>query len=246
MIAAPPAAPPQGWAYLDYPDAAILIQVTTKWEKSFRANACKKEPWTMTWLERMVPGEHTLWNIGANVGSYALIAAKRGVYTVAIEPGYASYAALCNNILANRLEGMMTALPLAVGRRTGIEPLAYRSTEAGAASHDFGAVESKKSVGTMPTLCLTLNQIRAQFPEIMAPSHLLLDVDGVEGEILMAGDDVLRTSVRSVMVEVKRESDQERMIHQSLGAAGLALVTTFDQRDGQSIGGIYYALWERT
>ena len=236
---------PDGWKYLDYPHRSLLIQATTQWERTFRAHACEKEPWTVAWIESMVGGRDVLWNVGANVGSYVLIAGARDVATVAIEPGYASYAALCNNVLANRLEGKVTPLCLAIGARTSIEPLAYRDTKAGAASHAFGQAEVKKSVGTLPTLAMSLNHLLNAYPTLPAPSHLLLDVDGAEPDVLAGGDDVLRRYLRSVMVEVKRESEQEQQIAGILTACGYTLRGRFDQRDGRTIEGIYYALWER-
>jgi FkbM family methyltransferase len=231
---------PAGWTYLDYPSADILIQATTKWEKGFRRECTAKEPWTVVWIEQM-PADAVLWNVGANVGSYVLIAAHRGVYTVAIEPGYASYAALANNVLCNRLEGRVTPLCVALSDRSGVVPLAYRSTEAGAASHGFGVQDAPKSVATVPTLTLTIDALAEM--GLPAPSHLLIDVDGAEPAVLAGGPVVLSEYVRSVMIEV--QDGQAEQIAALLSSWGFTERERFDTRGGKLMAGLHYAVWER-
>ncbi len=250
MIAAPvnPFAPtrqaPPGWTYLDYPGADILLQATTKWEKGFRAEACNKEPWTVAWIESMTSGS-VFWNVGANVGSYALIAASRGIPTVAIEPGYASYAALCQNVVANRLEGRITPLCVAIGTEASIIPLAYRSLEAGAASHAFGSIGVAKSVATLPTLTVAIDTLDTMCRMIGAPSptHLLVDVDGAELLVLQGAATALRTSVTSIMIEVQPILSES--IGNLLASWGYQERQRFTQRNGKPLGDLWYALWER-
>ena len=234
---------PAGWTYLDYPGADLIIQATTKWERGFRAEACAKEPWTVAWIESMVPGQSVFWDVGANVGSYALIAAYRGVYTVAFEPGYASYAALCNNILANRLERKLTPVCAAIADAAGVIPFAYRSTEAGAASHALAAgFELPKAVGTLPMLSLTLDAFDARFAGA-PPTHILIDVDGAESLVLQGGTTLLQQSGPSIMIEVPH--DQEVVISGMLAAFGYTEAERFTERGGKPLGAIHYARYER-
>ena len=61
---------------LDFPDCDIWIRASSPAEKNWRARSCAKEPWTIEWLRGAVrPGE-VLYDIGANVGTFALVAAK--------------------------------------------------------------------------------------------------------------------------------------------------------------------------
>ena len=61
---------------LDFPDCDIWIRASSPAEKNWRARSCAKEPWTVEWLRGAVrPGE-VLYDVGANVGTYALVAAK--------------------------------------------------------------------------------------------------------------------------------------------------------------------------
>lgn len=246
-VAPPPANPfpvprqaPPGWAYLDYPKASVLLGATTDWEKKMRAGACTKEPWTVAWLESMRPGA-VLWNVGANVGSYALLAARLGHPVVAFEPAYANYAALCNNVLANRLEGRVTPICAALAEGCGIVPLAYRSTEAGAASHGFGQTNGAKAVGTLPTLTLSLDTM-LQFG-MPAPTHLLIDVDGAEAMVLAGGPVLLSEHAPSILIEVQAELAES--IAGILGAQGYTERERFTERNGQPLGAMWYAVWQR-
>src|SRR4051812_1691214 len=72
-----------------------------------------KEPDTIAWLSRMREGE-TLWDIGANMGQYALIAAKKGLTVHAFEPESQNFALLARNIGVNSLGNMVTAWPMAL------------------------------------------------------------------------------------------------------------------------------------
>lgn len=231
---------PSGWAYLDYPNSDLIIQATTKWERGFRAEACSKEPWTVAWIESMQAGS-VFWDIGANVGSYALIAAYRGIYTVALEPGYASYAALCNNVLANRLEDRVTPICAAICEGAGIAPLAYRSTESGAASHAFGGQAVKKSAGTLPTLALSVDDLVSM--RVPAPTHMLIDVDGAEPAVLAGAARTLREHAASLMIEVQAE--QEETITNLLSSFGYAEHERFTERNGKLMGGLAYVRYER-
>lgn len=247
MIAAPPLNPfpmprqaPQGWAYLDYPKADILLQATTTWEKKMRAGACQKEPWTVAWIEAMGPTA-CLWNIGANVGSYALLAAKLGHPVVAVEPSYASYAALCNNTLANCLERLVTPICAGLCEGVGVVPLTYRSMEAGAASHAFAAHEAKKSAGTLPTLALSLDTL-AQIG-LPKPTHLLIDVDGAEPVVLAGGAALLREHAVSIMIEVQQEAAES--IIGILTSWGYQEAERYSERDGKPMGPLWYSRFER-
>lgn len=232
---------PPGWAYLDYPRADILLQATTSWEKKMRAGACAKEPWTVAWIESMAPGS-CLWNVGANVGSYALLAAKLGHAVVAIEPSYASYAALCNNILANCLEGRITPLCAGLCEGVGIVPLTYRSTEAGAASHAFASQSPQKSAGTMATLALSMDML-AQIG-LPKPTHILIDVDGAEPAVLAGGPVLLSEYGPSIMIEVQHEAAES--IGGILTSWGYREAERFTMRDNRPLGGLWYARWERS
>src|SRR6185503_20835907 len=61
---------------LDFAPSEILLYVTGEPERRWRAKSCAKEPWTVEWLLQDVRRGDVLYDIGANVGTFSLIAAK--------------------------------------------------------------------------------------------------------------------------------------------------------------------------
>lgn len=232
-----------GWTTLDYPQAQITIRAVSPWERSFRAQACAKEPWTVAWLETMSPSAR-FWDIGANTGPYALIAAARGVPTMAFEPGYANYQALCDNVLANVASARLVCpLPLALSAVTRIEPFFYRNLEPGAASHSLGTT-TEKMVGSLPALAVRADEVIDRWCGGQAPTHVKLDVDGAELAVL-AGFGACLARVQDLMIEVPNSGASLEQIHALLSATH-TLCATHTQRDGHLIGDIHYEQWVRS
>src|SRR5687767_9397515 len=102
---------------LDYEKAVIKMIAHTQLEVDVRAKACAKEPWTVAFIENMKRGD-VLWDVGANVGSYSLIAAALGHDVVAIEPGLANFKALIDNAQLNRSQGRIYAMQVVLGATT--------------------------------------------------------------------------------------------------------------------------------
>src|SRR5690348_12226910 len=102
-------------ARVDYPSAEIWIYVSSEIERKYRVRSCRKEPWTVQWLEREVTPGDVLYDVGANVGTFSLVAAvARGASVVAFEPGYANYARLCENLALNSCSDRVLTVPLAL------------------------------------------------------------------------------------------------------------------------------------
>src|SRR5438105_818190 len=126
---------------LDYDGAEIRVGVTSRAEILSRLRPCAKEPWTVRWIEQNLRDGDVLYDVGANIGAYSLVAAalgREGVQVVAVEPAYANYAALCDNVLLNGRGDVVVPLPLALAGRTGLDALGSREVGAGAAGHGVG------------------------------------------------------------------------------------------------------------
>ena len=119
---------------LDYAAHPIRLLATSPMERKWRARSCKKEPWTVAWIEESMRGGGVLYDVGANVGTFSLVAAKvcgrRGT-VVAFEPGFASYAHLCGNIVLNRCEAIIIPVPLALAGSCGLGSFRYLSLDPG-------------------------------------------------------------------------------------------------------------------
>ncbi|NDG49184.1 MAG: FkbM family methyltransferase [Rhodospirillales bacterium] len=90
----------------------------------------RDEPETVAWIESL-PADAVLWDIGANIGLYALFAAKRGLRVLAFEPSAQSFAAMVRSAEANGLDRRIDAFCLALGEGMGsIARLEMASSEA--------------------------------------------------------------------------------------------------------------------
>jgi len=190
--------------WLDYDRATIKLRVTSRSELEVRLKSCEKEPETVAWLEKTLTPESVVYDIGANVGAYALVAAAicGGRTTVyAFEPGSETYASLVRNIDANGLAASVTAFPVAIGAKTGVTRFSYSSIEAGAARH-AGIMESG-SAGNLanPVLCYQLDDFVRSF-KLKPPTHMKVDVDGAELEVLTGAAETLESpGLRWVLIE---------------------------------------------
>jgi FkbM family methyltransferase len=205
-----------------------------------------REPETLAWID----GFETpclYWDIGANVGEFALYAALRpGVQVVAFEPSAANYAAFCRNIDANRSGDRVQAFCLALSDRTRLGSFNLSNSEV----HGyFNAFESEEDCFGRPLnvsfrqsmLGFSVDEFRAMFA-LPAPNYLKLDVDGNEEAILDGAAKTLADpALRSVLVEIEEaETPRNRRIVERLARCGFALTVR-----GAGQGGVSNAIFTR-
>ena len=235
----------QNLVRLDYGPANIVLHVTSELERRYRATNCKKEPWTVRWLEQYVHAGDVVYDIGANVGTFSLIAALgRGASVVAFEPGYANFARLCENIWLNSCNELILPVPLPLLDKTAQTRFRYRTLEPGQSRHVIDAVDApvrspKQLYGVEQMMCgIRLDEARVLF-SLPNPNHIKLDVDGTELRALNGALETLSaTSLKSVLIEA--DPDGWPRIEQVLSDAGLSVVREI-RRDGAPL----YAIAER-
>lgn len=218
---------------LDYPKAKVLLRAETDVERSYRVHACAKEPWTVDFIERMEPGS-IFWDVGACVGSYTLLAARLGHAVIAIEPHYANYARLCENLALNDLlSGPVFVLCGAIGAQVGFDTLAYADLQPGSANHDLGG-QTGYAFHRQRVMVQTLDNLRTIEPP-GRPRYLKIDVDGGEvGVLLGAGAFLADEDLRGVLIEMADEHEAE--CTRLLEAAGWALAERHAPRAKVSYG----------
>jgi FkbM family methyltransferase len=204
---------------LDYARHPIKLVVSSP-EIRRRLGSVEKEPFTVEWIESTLGPGDVLYDIGANVGPYSLIAAKAtGARVFAFEPAPASFRDLAHNVELNDCVESVTPVPLALWSETGLLPVRWKSGKAGAARHRFGR---RKGVGEGPvTLGIRLDDAVDRLG-IPPPTHAKIDVDGHEVEVLRGAEQTLiRPEWRSILIELdRRETDRNREIRELLVAAG--------------------------
>jgi FkbM family methyltransferase len=209
--AATDAAPDEAPLWLDYPGAEIkLVPASGK-----RHRSCEKEPFTVDWIERHLRNGETLYDIGANVGAYSLVAAKAvpGARVVAFEPAFPAFSVLCENIVLNGLHDRITPLPVALGDATALRTFRYSSLKPSDAGHNA----PRASAYTQPVAAYRLDDLVRQF-ELPWPTHIKLDVDGFEVAVLEGATDTLAApELRTLMVEIAVGDDAVVSLLESRG-----------------------------
>jgi FkbM family methyltransferase len=183
------------------------------------------EPDTLAWIDRF-PDHAVLWDVGANIGQFALYAALRPeVRVLAFEPGAASYAVLNRNIEINRMDGRVRAYPIALSDRTALDTLNMATTEAGSSMHAFGTTVDcfDRDIAVafrQAAIGMSADDFQRMFAAPL-PTHLKIDVDSIEVAIIRGAKAILGTSmVQSVWIEVVGTDERNREIVDALARHG--------------------------
>jgi FkbM family methyltransferase len=215
---------------MDYPKHDIHLHVDSMVEHNLRLKSCIKEPDTVEWVETFLKDGDVLFDVGANVGAYSLVAAKfhgGRVNVYAFEPAFANYIQLCKNVILNSCQDSVVPLPLALSDRTTVDTFNYRDLIPGSALHTFGEAIGDDGVRFQPqfnqhVLSYRIDDLIHQFG-IPAPDHLKIDVDGLEAKVLEGARQTLKVGrVRSIIVEVN-ENISGHEITEALAGFGFCL-----------------------
>jgi len=180
-----------------------------------------KEPDTIAWLAKMRPGQ-TLYDVGANMGQYALIAAAKGLYVHAFEPESQNFALLMRNIMLNDLGERVTAWPLCLSDEAMIDTFHVQSLQAGGSCSSFGQevnfhLQPKKYPVHQGSIAVRMDAFADQYGR---PDHVKIDVDGLE-HLVVAGMGEILKYVSSVLVELNTALPDHLTIYNTMAGHGL-------------------------
>jgi FkbM family methyltransferase len=217
-------------ARLDYTKHRILLHVESP-GALYRTHACRKEPETVRWIEEYVQPGDVLYDVGANVGAYSLIAARHGqgrVRVLAFEPSFSTYALLCRNVVLNGCDATVSPHLICLTETPGLVTFVYSSLEPGSALHQTGRQDDTPAATTayrQATLGFSIDVLVAQFG-FAAPNHIKIDVDGAELLVLRGASETLGSGqVRTLHVEVSPEEPSAAEITALLERKGFELVS---------------------
>jgi FkbM family methyltransferase len=232
---------------LDYPHADIYLRVTSRTERN-RLGACAKEPFTIDWIESAMRAGDVFYDIGANVGAYSLVAAKKpggGARVFAFDPSYANLASLCANILTNDAVDQITPVPVALSNASELTVFNLRTLEPGGARHTLGDAPSKEgpTLYPQPAMTFRLDDLVERF-RLPPPNHIKLDVDGGELAVLEGASKTLALpGLRSMLIEVSTSMSNE--VTQALEPLGLRLEAREHVRNRAGECLVWYGLFTR-
>lgn len=201
-----------------------------------------EEPETIQWLDT-IGQDDVYWDIGANVGLYAIYVAKfRDCRVVAFEPEAQNYALLIENLVLNGIDGdRMLAGSLALGDRPGLGALQvryltkggaynlFRSATAGdgdaPASFDAAERNLQSSGYRQLTYGATIDDLVVN-QGLPAPTHIKIDVDGNEPAIISGCKETLKSpALRSLLVEINKRSAADLAIIDILKSHGFRVTS---------------------
>lgn len=181
-----------------------------------------KEPDTMAWLRSMQAGE-TLFDVGSNMGQYALIAASLGLHVHAFEPESQNFALLCRNIAMNSsLTGTITPWPMALMDEPSFDTFHVQSLVTGGSCSAYGEevnfhLQPKKYAFHQGSIAICMDDFSDRYG---LPTHIKIDVDGFEHRVL-AGAGACLTVCKSCLVELNTHLPEHMRIYEIMEDHGL-------------------------
>ena len=167
---------------------------------SWRLNSFyTKEQETIEWIRTSVKPDSVFWDIGANIGQYGIFAASlHGCQTYLFEPEPLNFSTVTLNVKLNTLSKVLP-VPIALSNKRGYNTINIK-TEAGASniSIEHKAYQCKQGIWT-DTIDLLVKE------GFTHPTHLKIDVDGVEQKILEGAKETI-PNLQSILIETDENS----------------------------------------
>lgn len=194
----------------------------TKWRAE---TLFTKEPSTIEWINQMEPGE-ILYDIGANIGSYSVVAGVKGIKIYSFEPEAENYALLVKNLILNNIEPNAYCMAISDEEKAGT--LYASNSGAGGACHSFNEMvgpdlKARETKFTQGCFGYPLDKLVQN--GLPLPQHLKIDVDGLEHKVINGANNILSNGLKSLLVEVNPSLPQHLEMLKTLDDLGF----TFDK-----------------
>jgi FkbM family methyltransferase len=164
----------------------------------------------MAFLLHLLNVDDVFFDVGANVGSYTLLASGvRGAKTIALEPIASTYDILAKNIALNKIESLTTVLNVGAGASASTTSF---SADEDTTNHVLSAGES--SVNTVEVPVITVDSLLIH----NHPTLIKIDVEGYETEVLKGMTNTLNcAALKAIIIELngsgERYGYEESNIH---------------------------------
>ena len=169
-----------------------------------------KESGTVFWINSDVKPGQVFYDIGANIGIYTILAARRlspngRVY--AFEPHVGNHASLLKHILLNDLQEVVTPCSFALHSEESLSNFSYNSTDRGVSDNQLDAATLRRD----NTHAAQLTELKfgttidclLERGAIQYPHHVKIDADGNEHLILQGMTKLLAHPKAPLTVQVE-------------------------------------------
>ena len=170
------------------------------------------EPDMVEFIKNSLKKGDVLWDVGANVGAYSLLAAKivPEAKVVAIEPYIPTFAHLWDNIALNNCNDRIIPLCVALSDHTSLDFLGISDPRAGSSEHALG----DKSFDLIQPSIAIKGDDALTFFSLKAPTLVKIDVDGYETHVLKGMTTILQNvNLRSLIIELDKNKTEDQVLH---------------------------------
>lgn len=165
------------------------------------------------WIKRFDKNSNFL-DIGANIGTYSLLAAKRNHNVISVEPESLNFAMLNLNIYDNKLNNNITAYPVSIDQFNHFSHLNIYQMGWGNAMHSFDTDiiinnQKKESQFLQGSIGIRLDDFLEQIK--FTPDYVKIDVDGNELRVIKGSPNLLKSkNIKSIVIEINPENIDEK------------------------------------
>ncbi len=170
----------------------------------------EEEPMLLEWINSWSSDEVFL-DVGANIGTYTLYAAKRGIKTIACEVDLINANLLYQNVFLNQLEEKVLIFSFAVGEETTIKNLFLKDVSPGDALHALDEpsymLNKRQSIKEIDVPCFKVDDLVSILN--IQPTKMKVDTDSNEFEVLLGADGLLDT-INEIYIELDEKYEKHQ------------------------------------
>jgi FkbM family methyltransferase len=175
------------------PGRGLLFELNPRWDIPTWDGSYELEV-QRTLQERLKPGS-VIYDVGANIGFYSLLAARQGAQVFAFEPDVQIAGSLERHARLNSLSAKIEVIRAAVFSTSGFVALEPADTARGHGNAHVGT-HTEPSNSTVQVPCTTLDDFAQGH---IAPDTIKIDVEGAESNVL-EGAEKLFTQYRPHLI----------------------------------------------
>jgi FkbM family methyltransferase len=175
------------------PGRGLLFELNPRWEVPTWDGSYELEVQRVL-QERLKPGS-VLYDVGANIGFYSLLAARQGAQVFAFEPDIQNAESLERHARLNSLGAKIEVIRAAAFSTTGFVALEPADSERGHGNAHVGT-NRENTNPTVQVPCTTLDDFAR---EHIVPDTIKIDVEGSESNVL-EGAEKLFTHYRPLLI----------------------------------------------